>query len=63
VVGGGRVKIEHEYELVIAEDSARGQRGHRTPGETVTSAETTLVCVDREGRVRALPDWLTPTVD
>lgn len=49
VVGGGRVKIEHEYELVRDPDGA---------AEVVLTGETTLGCVDREGRPRELPSWL-----
>ena len=61
VSGGSRVKIEHEYELVIAGEGGHGRRSDRGPGEVVTTAETTLVCVDRAGRVRPLPEWLTTT--
>jgi acyl-CoA thioester hydrolase len=65
VIGGSKVKIEHEYELAIIEDG--GHRSHRsadgeiTPrplGEVVTTGATTLVCVGKDGRVRPLPDWL-----
>lgn len=59
VSGGSRVKLEHEYEVVLAEDGGRG-RGPRSRGDVLTAASSTLVCVDAEGRVRALPDWLTP---
>ena len=37
--------IRHAYELV------RGDR-------IIVTGETTVVCVDRDGRVRRLPDWL-----
>jgi acyl-CoA thioester hydrolase len=40
------VKIEHRYEL-------------RRNGELLAEGHTTLACVDREGRVQALPDFLT----
>jgi acyl-CoA thioester hydrolase len=60
VVGGSRVKIEHQYEVVIAEDGGHGTRGPRLPGEIVTTASTVLVCVDRAGNVKALPEWLVP---
>lgn len=47
-----RVKIEHEYDLVVLER-------HGQPVELPTAvASTTLACVDREGKVRALPEWL-----
>jgi acyl-CoA thioester hydrolase len=58
VTGGSRVKIEHAYEIVIAEDGGHGKRAGGGSGEVVTRAGTTLVCVDREGRVRGLPEWL-----
>lgn len=60
VTGGGKVKIEHEYEVVLVESGA-GASQPRTIGETLTTAGTVLVCVDREGRVRGLPEWLVPT--
>jgi acyl-CoA thioester hydrolase len=59
VVGGSRVKIEHEYEVLLAEDGGRGMRA-REPGMVVTVAATTLACVGRDGRVRDLPEWLAP---
>lgn len=52
VVGGSRVKIEHEYEVVVVE------RGGKETGETAAVAGTTLACVDRDGRPMALPEWL-----
>jgi len=42
----GAAHIKHAYEVV---------RG----GTIVVTGSTTVVCVDREGRVRRLPDWLT----
>lgn len=47
----GHVKIEHSYRL------SRG-------GEELVLGETTLACIDRDGRVQALPDnWSgAPTV-
>ncbi|MEM1210128.1 MAG: thioesterase family protein [Planctomycetota bacterium] len=40
------VKLEHVYRVVRSD-------------EVLTEAETTLVCVDREGRVRPVPeDWV-----
>ncbi len=52
VTGGSRVKIEHEYELVVVE------RGGGVHAESAAVASTTLACVDREGKIRALPEWL-----
>jgi acyl-CoA thioester hydrolase len=39
------VKIEHRYELLRA-------------GVLLAEAETTLGCVDHEGKVQPLPEWL-----
>lgn len=50
--GGGRVKIEHEYTVVVVE------RGGAVVEEVAAAASTTLGCVGREGRVRPLPAWL-----
>ncbi len=47
-----RVKIEHEYEVVVTE------RGGQKAEIIAVIASTTLACVDKEGRPRALPEWL-----
>lgn len=56
VVGGSRVKIEHEYEVWAIE------RGGHVPGadapELLATGNTTLACVGKDGKVRELPDWL-----
>lgn len=41
----GRAKIEHEYEL-------------RRGDVLLATAETTLACIDRDGRARAIPESL-----
>ncbi len=46
----GHVKIEHEYELRLGD-------------EVLATAETTLACIDREGRARPLPASLTTPSD
>lgn len=52
VVGGSRVKIQHEYEVVIVERDGE-------PCEIdAVKASTTLACVNREGRPQELPAWL-----
>jgi acyl-CoA thioester hydrolase len=38
------VRIEHKYEVV-------------RDGQLLAEGATTLACVDREGRIQALPDW------
>jgi len=47
-----RVKIEHEYEIVVVE------RAGQKVEIVAVIASTTLACVDRDGRPRALPEWL-----
>lgn len=47
LVNAGHVKIEHAYELF------RGE-------ELLCTGTTTLACLDREGRARALPEGLFP---
>lgn len=39
------VRIEHRYELM-------------RDGELLAEGSSTLACVDREGRLQALPEWL-----
>ena len=52
VSGGSRVKIEHEYEVVVVER-------HGEPADiSACIAATTLACVDTQGRPQELPDWL-----
>jgi acyl-CoA thioester hydrolase len=51
-VGGSRIKIEHEYEVVVVE------RGGKGVVEPCAAASTTLACVDSSGKVRELPEWL-----
>lgn len=53
VAGGGRARIDHAYEVL--ETRAGGELG-----DVLATASTTLACVGRDGRPRALPDWLTP---
>ena len=48
LVDAGHVKIEHSYELF------RGE-------ELLCTGTTTLACLDREGRARALPEGLFET--
>ena len=39
------VRIEHKYEVL-------------RDGDLIAEGDTTLACVDREGRIQALPNWL-----
>lgn len=54
VTGGGRARLNHEYELLeVREDGS--------VGTVLLTASTTLACVDASGRPTPLPEWLTPT--
>ncbi|MBL8745915.1 MAG: acyl-CoA thioesterase [Phycisphaerae bacterium] len=52
VTGGSRVRIEHEYELWRDAEDGRGKSA------LLTTATSTLACVDETGRPRMLPEWL-----
>lgn len=54
VSGGGRVRIDHEYELWRDREDGRGR------SELLITAASTLACVDESGSVQPLPDWLQP---
>ena len=41
------VRLEHRYEVV------------REDGQAVADGTTTLACVDRAGKLQAMPDWLS----
>ena len=57
-VGGSRVKIEHEYEIVVVERDASLGGVPASPHDVAAVASTTLACVGRDGRPMALPEWL-----
>jgi len=48
-----RIKIDHDYEIAVVE------RAGKPIDEVAAVADSTLACVNREGRVRELPQWLT----
>ncbi len=50
--GGSRVKVEHAYDVVVVE------RQGQAMDEVAAIATTTLGCVDRDGKVRELPEFL-----
>ncbi len=56
ITGSSAVRLEHEYEIQVLERRSEPV----TTGEVVTTARTTLVCVDGEGRPRPLPAFLRP---
>jgi len=53
VSGGGRARIDHDYEILEVREGG-------AIGDLLATASTTLGCVGRDGRPRALPEWLTP---
>ncbi|MBX3410925.1 MAG: acyl-CoA thioesterase [Phycisphaeraceae bacterium] len=59
-VGGSRVKIEHEYEVVVLGPGAAHPPPAPAAPFTAAVATTTLACVGRDGRIRELPRWLVP---
>lgn len=63
VPGGSRIKIEHEYEVVLAEDGRHNPGSPRSAGDVLAVASTTLACVDAAGKIQPLPDWLAPRPD
>jgi acyl-CoA thioester hydrolase len=56
VVGGGRARIDHEYEVFRDAEDGRGK------SHLLATAKSTLACVDQNGKPRALPEWLMPGV-
>lgn len=53
VTGGGRARINHEYELWHDAEDGRGR------STLLATASSTLACVGADGKPRALPEWLT----
>jgi len=61
-VPAGKIKIKHEYELVLVERMGESPdpEDPATPRDGICSIATTeLACVGADGRPRQLPDWLT----
>lgn len=62
IIGGSRVKLRHEYEFVIVERDGQSPDPAQDPsipeGGVLATASTELACVDSNGKVRTLPDWL-----
>ncbi len=57
VVGGGRARIDHAYEVTLAAPSKPHAAAPRP--RVLATATTTLACVDPSGRPVPLPAWLT----
>lgn len=49
-----RVRIDHSYELHLDQEDGRGKSA------LLAVAQSTLACVDEEGRPRVLPEWMRP---
>lgn len=49
IMNVGAARIDHAYELT-----------RRADGRLLATAETTIACVDREGRVQPVPDFIRP---
>lgn len=61
VTGGGRVKLEHEYEIRVLERGGADVDALRAAGDDLLlTGRTTLVCVGSDMKVRSLPEWLMP---
>ena len=56
--GGSRIKIEHEYEVVVTHRESANEPSPIPLPLSAAVAKTTLACVDRDGRPMELPDWL-----
>jgi acyl-CoA thioester hydrolase len=54
LTGGGRARLDHSYEVWRYAGAESGKVA------LLATAESTLACVDAEGKVRALPEWLIP---
>lgn len=54
VTGGGRARINHEYEVWHDAEDGRGK------STLLVTASSTLGCVDSDGHPQPLPEWLTP---
>lgn len=54
VTGGGRARIDHDYEVWLDQNDGRGK------STLLATAESTIACVGHDKRPRPLPAWLTP---
>lgn len=53
-IGGSRIKIEHNYEVIVT----KRENAKEALPLSAAIASTTLACVNHEGRPMELPDWL-----
>lgn len=54
--GSTAIRLMHDYQIRVLERASAPV----TTGEVVTTARTTLVCVDAQGKPRPLPEFLRP---
>lgn len=52
VSGGKRARLDHEYEVWIDKNDGRGR------SVLCATANSTLACVDANGRPKPLPEWI-----
>lgn len=56
--GGSRVKIIHDYDVVVVERDPAHSPTPPPEGIVAAVATTTIGCVDRDSKISPLPDWL-----
>lgn len=65
VAGGSKVKIRHEYKIILVERDGKKLETLADPSVLANGvlavASTELACVDANGKVQPLPDWLQQT--
>ena len=61
--GGGRIKLRHEYEVVLIEPGDGDAARLTDAGGVLIGATSELACVGADGKVRSLPDWLIEGTD
>ena len=55
------VRISHRYQLSLLESGGDPQENDPQPGDLIVEAHSTVACIDREGKLRKLPDYLRDT--
>ena len=63
IVGGSRVKLRHEYEVVLVERDGLDPNHDADPSVpkdgVLAIAGTELACVNKAAKIQPLPEWLT----
>jgi len=55
ITGGGRARLDHEYALHRVDEP-----NDLITGAPLATGDSTLACIDRQGRPQQLPEWLIP---